>query len=250
GPLGHPGLSESGGDFGMQFDVELFEHVLLSGEELVERTAGDAGFLAQRLHTGPAEAIGSVQLEGRFEQTCPPGRIAFCAQRAVPTVRGRIERRYGIHHFIIVKILDFNAIQAGMSYTIRPSSRAPAFTAAIVPDPSLRNVCIIGAGSWGIAAAKTLYTSAIPFDCCEKGSEIGGTWLFDNPNGTSACYETLQINTSCPRMAFSDFPMPEHYPHYASHDQVFAYFRDYVEHFGFGHTITFNTEATDVRPGR
>lgn len=136
-----------------------------------------------------------------------------------------------------------------MAYMIRQSSRAPAVTAAIDPDPSLPKVCIIGAGSSGIAAAKTLYTSAIPFDCFEKGSEIGGTWLFDNPNGTSACYETLQINTSCPRMAFSDFPMPEHYPHYASHDQVFAYFRDYVEHFGFGHTITFNTEATDVRPG-
>ena len=110
-------------------------------------------------------------------------------------------------------------------------------------------MCIIGAGSSGIAAAQLLYTSAIPFDCFEKGSEIGGTWLFDNPNGTSACYETLQINTSCPRMAFSDFPMPEHYPHYASHDQVFDYFRDYVDHFGFGHTITFNTEVTDVRRG-
>src|SRR5699024_8274259 len=128
----------------------------LSGEELVERTAGDAGFLAQRLHTGPAEAIGSVQLEGRFEQTCPPGRIAFCAQRAVPTVRGRIERRYGIHHFIIVKIQICNAILCGLAYIIRQSSRAPAVTAAIDPDSSLPQVCIIGAGSSGIAAAKPL----------------------------------------------------------------------------------------------
>ncbi|WP_423057808.1 flavin-containing monooxygenase [Brevibacterium linens] len=136
-----------------------------------------------------------------------------------------------------------------MAYMIRQGRRAPAPTAPIAPDPSQPKVCIIGAGSSGIAAAKTLYTSAIPFDCFEKGSEIGGTWLFDNPNGQSACYETLQINTSCPRMAFSDFPMPEHYPHYASHDQVFDYFRDYVDHFGFGHTITFNTEVTDVRRG-
>ena len=136
-----------------------------------------------------------------------------------------------------------------MAYMIRQGRRAPAPTAPIAPDPSQPKVCIIGAGSSGIAAAKTLYTSAIPFDCFEMGSEIGGTWLFDNPNGQSACYETLQINTSCPRMAFSDFPMPEHYPHYASHDQVFDYFRDYVDHFGFGHTITFNTEVTDVRRG-
>src|SRR5699024_8532908 len=119
GPLGDPGLSESGGDFGIQFDVELFEHVLLSGEELVERTAGDAGFLAQRLHTGPSDAIRSVQLEGRLEQTWPPGRIASCAQRAVTTVRSRIERRYVIHPFIIVKSQIRNAIQCGMAYIIR-----------------------------------------------------------------------------------------------------------------------------------
>lgn len=136
-----------------------------------------------------------------------------------------------------------------MPYSVRQRHRAPKVTAPIPPDDTLPRVCIIGAGSSGIAAAKILYTSAIPFDCFEKGSEIGGTWLFDNPNGTSACYETLQINTSCPRMAFSDFPMPEHYPHYARHDQVYDYFRDYVEHFGFGHTITFDTEVTDVRRG-
>ena len=112
-----------------------------------------------------------------------------------------------------------------MPYSVRRRHRAPKVTAPIPPDDTLPRVCIIGAGSSGIAAAKILYTSAIPFDCFEKGSEIGGTWLFDNPNGTSACYETLQINTSCPRMAFSDFPMPEHYPHYARHDQVYDYFR-------------------------
>ncbi|GAA1869230.1 NAD(P)/FAD-dependent oxidoreductase [Brevibacterium marinum] len=110
-------------------------------------------------------------------------------------------------------------------------------------------VCVIGAGASGLAAAKALYTAGVPFDCFEKGSEFGGNWLFDNPNGVSACYETLQINTSCPRMAFSDFPMPADYPDYASHDQVHAYFRDYVAHFDFGHTITFNTEVTHVRRG-
>src|SRR5699024_3798218 len=126
---------------------------------------------------------------------------------------------------------NFNVILCGIAHMIRQSSRAPAVTAAIDPDPSRPKVCIIGAGASGTSAANTLDTSASPFDCFEKGSEHGGTMLFDSPHGTSACYETLQINTSCPRLAFSDFPMPEHYPHNASHDQVFAYFRDYVEHF-------------------
>lgn len=136
-----------------------------------------------------------------------------------------------------------------MPYIVRQKHRAPAITSPVPADDTLPTVAIIGAGASGITAAKTLYTSGIPFDCFEKGSEFGGNWLFDNPNGVSACYETLQINTSCPRMAFSDFPMPRSYPAYAGHEQVHAYFRDYVEHFGFGHTITFNTEVTDVRPG-
>lgn len=136
-----------------------------------------------------------------------------------------------------------------MPYSVRQKHRAPEITAEIRPDPVLPRVCVIGAGASGLAAAKALYTAGVPFDCFEKGTEFGGNWLFDNPNGVSACYETLQINTSCPRMAFSDFPMPADYPDYASHDQVHAYFRDYVAHFGFGHTITFTTEVTHVRRG-
>lgn len=134
-----------------------------------------------------------------------------------------------------------------MPYNVRQKHQAPKVTTEIPADPALPQVCVIGAGASGIAAAKALYTAGVPFDCFEKGSEFGGNWLFDNPNGVSACYETLQINTSCPRMAFSDFPMPESYPAYASHDQVHAYFRDYVDHFGFGHTITYDTEVLDVR---
>lgn len=66
---------------------------------------------------------------------------------------------------------------------------------------------------------------------------------------TSACYETLVINTSTRRMAFSDFPMPADDPHYARHDQVQAYFEQYVEHFAFRDRITFDTEVVEVTRG-
>ena len=120
-----------------------------------------------------------------------------------------------------------------MGYLVKQSHRAPAVTAPVPVDESLPRACVIGAGSSGIAAAKHLYLAGIGFDCFEKGSDIGGTWVLDNSNGQSACYDTLEINTSCPRMAYSDFPMPADYPAYARHDQVRAYFEDYVDHFGF-----------------
>ncbi|MBO0979934.1 NAD(P)/FAD-dependent oxidoreductase [Microbacterium sp. SD291] len=133
-----------------------------------------------------------------------------------------------------------------MPYSVRQSHRAPAITTPIAPDPALPRVCVIGAGSSGLAAVKALYTGGIPFDCYEKGPVVGGNWVFGNPNGQSACYQTLEINTSCPRMAFSDFPMPAHYPQYARHDQVADYFEAYLDHFRLRDQITFSTTVTAV----
>jgi cation diffusion facilitator CzcD-associated flavoprotein CzcO len=113
-------------------------------------------------------------------------------------------------------------------------------------DESLPRACVIGAGSSGITAAKHLYLAGIPFDCFEQGHDVGGNWVFDNSNGQSACYDSLEINTSCPRMAYSDFPMPADYPPYARHDQVAAYFDQYVDHFGFRDTISFGTTVEEV----
>ena len=69
-------------------------------------------------------------------------------------------------------------------------------------------VCLIGAGSSGIAAAKALFEAKVPFDCFETSDRVGGNWVFDNANGMSSAYEGLYINTSRERMAYSDFPMP------------------------------------------
>ena len=107
--------------------------------------------------------------------------------------------------------------------------------------PPLPKVCLIGAGSSGIAAAKGLHERGIPFDCFEKSDRVGGNWVFGNKNGMSAAYRDLFINTSRPRMEYSDFPMPESYPDFPHHTQIAAYFDDYVNHFGFREKITFET---------
>jgi cation diffusion facilitator CzcD-associated flavoprotein CzcO len=106
---------------------------------------------------------------------------------------------------------------------------------------SLPYVCIIGAGSSGIAAAKVLHQRGIPFDCFEKGDRVGGNWVFGNSNGMSSAYRSLHINTSRERMEYSDFPMPKHYPDFPHHTHIAEYFDNYVEHFGFRDRITFNT---------
>lgn len=109
-------------------------------------------------------------------------------------------------------------------------------------------VCIIGAGSSGIAAAKALKEHNIPYDCFEMGSDIGGNWRYNNDNGRSAAYRTLHIDTSKERMAFSDFPMPNDIPNYPHHSHILKYFDEYVNHFGLRPTITFRTRVKTVAP--
>ena len=102
-------------------------------------------------------------------------------------------------------------------------------------------VCLIGAGSSGIAAAKALHERGIDFDCFEKSDRVGGNWVFENKNGMSAAYRDLFINTSRPRMEYSDFPMPRLLPGLPASHQIAAYFDEYVDHFGFRDSIAFET---------
>ncbi len=109
--------------------------------------------------------------------------------------------------------------------------------------PAGPRVCIIGAGSSGIAAAKVLAQAGVSFDCFEKSDRLGGMWVFKNSNGLSSAYRSLHINTSRDKMAYSDFPMPADYPDYPHHAQIAAYFDAYVDHFGFRDKIRFGTSV-------
>src|SRR3981189_522773 len=112
---------------------------------------------------------------------------------------------------------------------------------------SLPVVCVIGAGSSGIAVAKALHAHGVPFDCIEASDRVGGgNWVFGNKNGMSAAYRDLHINTSRERMAYSDFPMPADYPDYPHHAQLAAYFPPYVDPSGFRDRILFDTRVERV----
>ncbi len=110
----------------------------------------------------------------------------------------------------------------------------------------MKQVCIIGAGSSGIVAAKIMKENSISFDCFEKGSDIGGNWRFNNDNGVSSAYRSLHINTNRKAMAYADYPMPDDYPMYPHHSHIIKYFESYVGHFDIRKYITFNTTVTNI----
>jgi cation diffusion facilitator CzcD-associated flavoprotein CzcO len=111
-----------------------------------------------------------------------------------------------------------------------------------------RKVCVIGAGSSGIAACQVLAARGLPFDCFEKGSQVGGNWRFENDNEMSSAYRSLHINTSRGLMAYKTYPMPDDYPDYPNHFQIARYFDDYVDHFGLREKIRFRTEVKSAVP--
>ena len=113
--------------------------------------------------------------------------------------------------------------------------------------PSPIKACIIGAGCSGFTTAKKLKDLGIAYDCFERSDEVGGNWYFKNPNGLSACYASLHIDTSKWRLAFEDYPVPADWPDFPHHAQLHQYFKDYVDHFGLRPTITFNTSVVAAK---
>jgi dimethylaniline monooxygenase (N-oxide forming) len=112
----------------------------------------------------------------------------------------------------------------------------------------MKDVCIIGAGSSGVAAAKALIERGINFDCFEKGSNLGGMWRYENDNGHSSAYRSLHIDTSRKSLGYPDFPIPEHMPDFLSHAQTLEYLEAYADHFGVRERISFRTEVREVTP--
>jgi cation diffusion facilitator CzcD-associated flavoprotein CzcO len=113
----------------------------------------------------------------------------------------------------------------------------------------LPKVCVIGAGSSGIAAVKALHARGFDVECFEKSDRVGGNWIFKNRNGMSSAYRSLHINTSRERMEFADFPMPKACPDFPHHTHIAEYFDSYVDHFGFRDRIEFETGVEHAAVG-
>ena len=103
-------------------------------------------------------------------------------------------------------------------------------------------VCVIGAGPCGIAAAKAVLDAGFhDVAIYDRGEEVGGNWVFDADSGHSSVFETTHIISSKKYSQYDDYPMPEDYPDYPSHQQLAAYFQGYARHFGLYRYIRFGT---------
>ena len=103
-------------------------------------------------------------------------------------------------------------------------------------------VCVIGSGPSGITAAKNIldkgYTNMVIYD---RGSEVGGNWVFEAESGHSSVFETTHLISSKNFSQYDDYPIPEEFPDYPGHKHLAGYFQGYAKHFGLYDYIQFGT---------
>jgi len=99
---------------------------------------------------------------------------------------------------------------------------------------------IIGAGLSGLVAARTLLDEGCEVTVWEKEDEVGGVWA------RSRRYPGLATQNPRDTYAFSDFPMPAHYPDWPAGEQVQAYLAAYADRFGVSPRVRLGTRVAGV----
>lgn len=107
-------------------------------------------------------------------------------------------------------------------------------------------ICVIGAGASGLVAIKNLREQGFKVDCYERETNVGGAWNWRHSR--SPMYASTHLISSKPFTQYPDFPMPDSWPDYPSHEQLNEYLSRYAEHFGLREHIWFGTEVTAVVP--
>jgi len=107
-------------------------------------------------------------------------------------------------------------------------------------------IAIIGAGPSGLAAARNLQRAGLAWEGFELADDVGGLWNIDAPRST--VYESAHLISSRTTTEFTEFPMRDSVADYPSHRELYAYFRDFADHFDLRRGFRFGTEVTRVVP--
>lgn len=82
--------------------------------------------------------------------------------------------------------------------------------------------------------------------CYEQNPWIGGNWKYTSESSHSSVCSTTHIISSKKLSEYSDFPMPDDYPDYPSHEQLLAYFESYADKFNLKKYICFDSKVAHI----
>ena len=75
---------------------------------------------------------------------------------------------------------------------------------------------------------------------------MGGNWYYGKPN--SSVYRSTHLISSKPLTEYTDFPMPQEYPEFPSHVQVWEYLDAYARRFDLYRVVQLGTEVQRIEP--
>lgn len=117
------------------------------------------------------------------------------------------------------------------------SSSAP-ISSALASTRGLPTTAVVGAGPSGLALARAFLAEGLPIEVFERHSDVGGIW--DPKNDGSPIYKSAHYISSKTMSAYPDFPMPDHFPDYPSHEQILEYMQAFARRYGLHRVITTN----------
>ena len=103
-----------------------------------------------------------------------------------------------------------------------------------------KNICIIGAGVAGLAAAKTFDARGHKVIILERSGDLGGVWE------PARSYPEVQTQSPKELYRYTDKPMPNSYPEWPTGPQVHAYLTDYAGEHGLMHRMRLNTTVVGM----
>jgi len=114
---------------------------------------------------------------------------------------------------------------------------------------SPKQVCVIGAGVSGLAAAKAFAAHGHKVTIVEKSRDLGGVW------DPARSYPDVQTQSPKDLYRYTDKAMPASYPEWPKGPQVYAYLSDYARSHRLDRLMRFETcvvamnRRTDRKPG-
>jgi dimethylaniline monooxygenase (N-oxide forming) len=103
-----------------------------------------------------------------------------------------------------------------------------------------KNVCVIGAGVSGLAAAKSFTARGHKVTILERSADLGGVWE------PARSYPEVQTQSPKDLYRYTDKPMPSDYPEWPKGPQVHAYLTDYAKDHDLMKHMRFNTKVVGM----
>ena len=103
-----------------------------------------------------------------------------------------------------------------------------------------KQVCIVGAGVSGLAAAKAFAARGHQVTIVERSGDLGGVWE------PSRSYPDVQTQSPKDLYRYTDKAMPDSYPEWPKGPQVHAYLADYARDHDLVRAIRFNTSVLQM----